>query len=102
MQFIRMILALMLLAVLISYPYYSHDNQDMSRDARVTKLLASLSSPDGPGIQYVVVGKAGVLYGHCLGLADVENKAPLSLSHSMAAFSMTKSLTAIAMLGSSL
>jgi D-alanyl-D-alanine carboxypeptidase len=93
-----MILALMLLVVLISYPYYSRDNQAMSRDAQVTKLLASLSSPDGPGIQYVVVGKAGVLYGHCLGLADVESKAPLSLSHTMAAYSMTKSLTAIAIL----
>jgi D-alanyl-D-alanine carboxypeptidase len=88
----------MLLVVQVSYLCYSDEDQVMSRDARVIKVLASLSSPEGPGIQYVVVDKAGVLYEHSTGLADVESKAPLSLSHSMAAFSMTKALTAIAVL----
>ena len=70
----------------------------MSREDQAQKLLTSMSSSDGPGIQYVIVNKAGVLYEHSTGLADVKNKIPLSPSHTLPAFSMTKTLTAIAIL----
>jgi len=87
----------MLLVALVSRLCYSQGNKSMSQED-IQKLFASLSSSDGPGIQYVVVNKAGVLYEHSSGFADVKNRTPLSLSHTMAAFSMTKTLTAIAVL----
>jgi D-alanyl-D-alanine carboxypeptidase len=98
MQFVKIMSALMLLVALVSSLCYSQGNKTMSREDQVQKLLASMSSSDGPGIQYVVVDKAGVLYEHSTGLADVENKTPMSPHHAMAVFSMTKSLTAIAIL----
>jgi D-alanyl-D-alanine carboxypeptidase len=70
----------------------------MSRDELITERLTAMFSNNGPGIQYVMVDKSGVIYSHSVGLADVEYKASLTLNHTMAAFSMTKTLTAIAIL----
>ncbi len=98
MQCVKIISAITLLVALVSSLCYSKGNQSMSREDRVQKLLSSMSSADGPGIQYVVADKAGVLYEHSSGLADMESKTPMSLHHAMAAFSMTKPLTAIAIL----
>ncbi len=98
MQFVKIISAIMLLVALISSLCYSDGKQTMSREDRLQKILASMSSSDEPGIQYVIVDKAGVLYEHSSGLADVGSKTPMSLHHAMAAFSMTKPLTAIAIL----
>jgi CubicO group peptidase (beta-lactamase class C family) len=98
MQFVKIMSALMLLVALISSLCYSQVNKAMSREDQVQNKLASMSSAAGPGIQYVVTNKAGVLYEHSSGLADVKNNTPLSLRHAMAAFSMTKTLTAIAIL----
>lgn len=38
------------------------------------------------------------VYSHCTGLADIAAKTPMSPSHTLSAFSMTKTLTAIAIL----
>ncbi len=77
---------------------YSRENNIMARSEKTSKLLSSMSSSDGPGIQYVIVDKAGVLYEQSTGLADLKNRTAMSPGHSMAAFSMTKTLTAIAVL----
>ncbi len=98
MQFVKIMIMLAVLLAQISYFSYSGENNNMADDNQIAKLLAHMTSPDGPGIQYVVTGRAGILYEHSTGLADVGKNTPLSLNHAMAAFSMTKTLTAIAIL----
>lgn len=61
-------------------------------------MLDALAPADGPGIQYVLVDENGVVYQKTAGLADIQGKAPLTGDHLMAAFSMTKTITAIAVL----
>ena len=68
------------------------DNQN------VVKHLSALSSPDGPGVQYIVLDKNEVIFSASRGLADIENKIPLSIDHTMSIFSMTKTFTAISVL----
>ncbi len=65
---------------------------------KVASLLSELSSTSEPGIQYVAVNSSAVLFDYSTGLADIKNNTSLSTSHTMAAFSMTKTLTAIAIL----
>ena len=60
--------------------------------------LDELISDDGPGLQYVVVTKDEIIVSSASGLSDVRNTLPLESAHTMAAFSMTKVLTAIAVL----
>ena len=62
------------------------------------QLLVEMFSPDEPGVQYVVVNKDSDLFVYSSGLADIKNNEPLSHGHTMSAFSMTKTLTAIAIL----
>jgi len=63
-----------------------------------TKQLQQFSSEYKPGIQYVVVDKDSIIFEQSVGLADIKTKTRLELGHTMAAFSMTKTLTAIAVL----
>lgn len=72
--------------------------EPVSKDSKIIKLLSELSSPNEPGIQYVVVNKDSVLFDYSVGQADIKNKIALTSSHTMAAFSMTKTLTAIGIL----
>jgi len=62
------------------------------------ELLAGMTSDNDPGIQYVVVDRDRLVHAHSAGLADVAGKVPLSLEHTLSAFSMTKTLTALAIL----
>lgn len=62
------------------------------------KLIDALAPSHGPGIQYIIVDKSNVIFEHCSGLSDIKNRIPLSIDHTMAAFSMTKTITAIAIL----
>ena len=61
-------------------------------------ILSLYVSNKSPGIQYVVVDKETTLLNHSVGLADIEKGSVLTQHHRMAAFSMTKTLTAIAAL----
>ncbi len=59
--------------------------------------------PDGknemePGYQYVIGNGEKILFSSSPGLADVRSKEPLTPNHLMATFSMTKTVTAIAIL----
>ena len=72
--------------------------EDGVKNSKVVHLLSELSSTNEPGIQYVVVNSDSVVFKHSSGQADIKNKVALSSSHTMAAFSMTKTLTAIGVL----
>ncbi|MEJ2656293.1 MAG: serine hydrolase [Desulfobacterales bacterium] len=64
----------------------------------VAEILNKLSGPCEPGIQYIVVDKNSTIYERSVGLCDVAAKKSLTLHNTMAAFSMTKMLTAITVL----
>jgi len=84
--------------VLISHVSQATGVETMLNNKRVTKLINDLAPGDGPGIQYVIVDKDKVIFENSSGLSDIKNKTPLRLTHTMAAFSMTKTITAIAVL----
>lgn len=83
---------------LISHASQAIGVETMLNFKRATKLINQLAPGDGPGIQYIIVDKNKVILEYCSGLSDIKHRTPLSLTHTMAAFSMTKTLTAIAML----
>ena len=86
------------LLVLVSCGFSSTGSEMLSRDEQVTKRLVGLSPNDAPGIQYIIVNRDATIYSFSSGLADIENKTPLTISRTLSAFSMTKTLTAIAIL----
>ncbi len=86
--------------VLITLGCSSTQNKkvEMMKIEKAEVLLSEFSKPDDPGLQYIVVDKDTVIYEYSPGLSDVKNKTSLSINNTMAAFSMTKTLTAIAVL----
>lgn len=60
--------------------------------------LSEYAAHDEPGIQYIVVDKNSTIFSHTVGLSNVKNNIALNASQTMAAFSMTKTLTSIAVL----
>jgi D-alanyl-D-alanine carboxypeptidase len=61
-------------------------------------VLESYVGSITPGLQYVVVDVEETRYAHAGGWADIANKKPLTLGTTMMAYSMTKTLTAVAVL----
>ena len=61
-------------------------------------LIDALAPSHGPGIQYIIVDKDKIIFEHSAGLSDIKSRTPLTMDHTMAAFSMTKTITAIAIL----
>ena len=74
------------------------EKEAMPKGNMVNNILNELVESAGPGIQYVVVNKDSTIFNSSLGLSNISNGASLSADHTMAAFSMTKTLTAIAVL----
>lgn len=70
----------------------------VSQHKQTVNLIEELAPSDGPGIQYIIVDKTGVIFEYSSGLSDLKSRTPLHLNHTMAAFSMTKTITAIAVL----
>jgi D-alanyl-D-alanine carboxypeptidase len=70
----------------------------MLKNGKLAEIINGFSAPNGPGLQYVVVNNDSIIYEKCIGLADISNNILLTLDHTMSAFSMTKTLTAIAVL----
>jgi D-alanyl-D-alanine carboxypeptidase len=94
----RYILPLLVSCAMATNTIPSMSNEKIPRDERVIKMLMELSPNDGPGIQYTIVNKDAPILSFSSGLADIKNKTPLSLNHTMSAFSMTKPMTAIAIM----
>jgi len=66
---------------------------------QVESHLAALTlRSDTPGIQYIVVNSAGVVFEHAGGWADIDGQIPMDLMTTMMAYSMSKTITAVAVL----
>ncbi|MCU0646712.1 MAG: beta-lactamase family protein [Gemmatimonadaceae bacterium] len=65
---------------------------------RVAPTLASLVGRQTPGLQYVAVDATTTLAAHAMGLARIAERQAMTMSHTMMAYSMTKTFTAIAVL----
>jgi len=61
-------------------------------------LAALTLRSDTPGIQYIVVNSAGVVFEHAGGWADIDGQIPMDLMTTMMAYSMSKTITAVAVL----
>jgi CubicO group peptidase (beta-lactamase class C family) len=89
---------LTILTVAISFSPLLLSKEMKSQNENIKTILNSLVSSNEPGLQYVVVDKASVLFESSLGLSDVKQQKQLVLNQMMASFSMTKTITAIAIL----
>ena len=69
---------------------------DPERAARL--IRAAVRKSQAPGIQYVAVARSSVLFECHAGLADLTTQRPMRADTSMMAFSMSKTLTAVAVL----
>lgn len=76
----------------------AHSVNETTANNKLIDHLDEYAAQDEPGVQYVVVDKTSTLFSHAVGLSDVSQAAPLTSAHTMAAFSMTKTLTAVAVL----
>ena len=94
----RIKISLILLLLWISISITSFSAELESNYNKINQLLDHMVLPSEPGIQYIAVNEKDVVFSRSIGLADIKNKIPLSLGHTMTAFSMTKTLTAIAVL----
>ena len=66
---------------------------------RVKTLLdEQTSESDIPGIQYIVMDSSRIIFDYAGGLANIKNQIPMKSNTTMMAFSMTKTLTAVAIL----
>jgi CubicO group peptidase (beta-lactamase class C family) len=92
---------LFLLAVACSGPT-SGGHAEMKAGASAERARARLhdavAKGEAPGLQYVVVGPAGVLFDGAAGWADLAGHRPLEPGTTMMAYSMTKTVTAAAVL----
>jgi D-alanyl-D-alanine carboxypeptidase len=67
-------------------------------DRAALDAVASLIGSQTPGLQYVAVTATETLVSHAAGLADIAAQRPMTMAHTMMAYSMTKTFTAIAVL----
>lgn len=74
------------------------ENEDHLKDRKLSNQLAEYAANNEPGVQYVVVDKTSTIFSHSVGLLDIDKNIALNAGNTMAAFSMTKTLTAIAIL----
>jgi len=84
--------------VVISCSGVQGGKEEMQMDDKARSVLSNLMEDDEPGVQYIFVNKNTTILEHNVGLSNIEKGRLLNSSHTMAAFSMTKTLTAIAVL----
>jgi CubicO group peptidase (beta-lactamase class C family) len=70
----------------------------MTDQRRIVEIMDKGLRSGGPGMAYIVADAAGPIFERAGGLADISGRVPLALTTTLAAFSMTKTLTAIAVL----
>src|SRR5689334_6149363 len=61
-------------------------------------LTALTDASKTPGIQYLVVSAATVLFEHASGWADISRRISVDAATTMMAYSMSKTITAVAVL----
>jgi CubicO group peptidase (beta-lactamase class C family) len=70
-----------------------------SSSSHVSSYLHGLTAASkAPGIRYLVVTPAGVMFEHASGWADIRRQVPLDGATTMMAYSMSKTITAVAVL----
>jgi CubicO group peptidase (beta-lactamase class C family) len=75
------------------------DHSILNKNQKVKTVLdAHISKSDIPGIQYIVMDSDRVIFEYAGGWADIENKIPMQTDTTMMAYSMTKTITAAAVL----
>ncbi len=62
------------------------------------RLDALVNSGGVPGLQYVAVDRAGIFCEHAAGWADLARRVPMTAGTTLMAYSMSKTLTAVAVL----
>ncbi len=93
MKYYRLIFIAIFVTASCSNNQGTNSELDMS-----TLQIEKLFGPNEPGVQYIVVDTNSTIYERSVGLSDVAAKEKMTADHTMAAFSMTKTLTAIAVL----
>jgi len=69
------------------------------RNQKVKAFLdTQTNESDIPGIQYIVMDSSHIIFDYFGGLADIKNKIPMKSVTTMMVFSMTKTITAVAIL----
>src|SRR5689334_1646586 len=66
--------------------------------AGVESYLRALEGSKTPGIQYVAVNANGAIFEHAGGSADIRRHVPTDAATTMMAYSMSKTITAVAVL----
>jgi CubicO group peptidase (beta-lactamase class C family) len=75
------------------------DERQPAGAARVESYLTALTrTSKTPGIQYVVVTATGVLFEYAGGWADIRREMPVDAATTLMAYSMSKTITAVAAL----
>jgi CubicO group peptidase (beta-lactamase class C family) len=75
------------------------DQSEHDRDSRIRRYLDALvQGGKTPGIQYLAVDATGPVFAHAAGFADVGNRVPMTGDTTMMAYSMGKTITAVAVL----
>lgn len=88
--------AIFLLSIMADAP--AQRETTMSDAAAINAKIHSYLQPISPGLQYVVCNHQGVILAFAGGLADIQQGMAVTEHTTMSAFSMTKVLTAIAIL----
>jgi hypothetical protein len=67
-------------------------------NSMVNSVPGNFEKANGPELQYVVVNKNSIILNRSIGLTNIDKRIPVISDHTMAAFSMNNTLTAIAIL----
>ena len=70
----------------------------MGRHAVESRLTGLTATSTVPGVQYLVATSAGILFEHASGWADIGRGVPMDTATTMMAYSMSKTITAVAVL----
>jgi CubicO group peptidase (beta-lactamase class C family) len=65
---------------------------------QVNSYLDALIGTRTPGLQYLVLNSAGPLFQYSAGWADIRHHRPMHSATTMMAYSMSKTITAVAVL----
>ncbi len=87
-----------LIMVTVFYSASLAGSETMERNEKVKNVLNEYLETGSPGMQYVVVNKDSIVFEYSAGLSDLIKNEPMNLFQTMAAFSMTKTITAITVL----
>ena len=74
------------------------DHKIEDNEKRVKDFLDRYSRSEVPGIQYVVVNANELIFQFSGGLADIDDKKPMTAQITMHGYSITKTFTAVAIL----